>query len=198
MKIHLETDRLVLRQFTDADFENLCDLDSDPEVMRFINGGLPTEPEVIRGQTLPRFFGYYEKDDQFGYWAAIEKGTGQFLGWFHFRPSFDCPEEIELGYRLKQAGWGRGFATEGARALIRKGFVESGVERIVATALAANRASIRAMEKAGLKFEHEFIENRFPGSDRRAVKYSLNRADFVPTGLVQNYGGPGRTGPFVS
>jgi RimJ/RimL family protein N-acetyltransferase len=130
MQVFLETERLVLRRFTEADVDNLFDLDSDPEVMRFLTGGKPTPRDVIGNETLPRFLRYYERLEGFGFWAAIEKSTGEFLGWFEFRPQEGGgPGEVELGYRLKKSAWGRGYATEGSRALIRKGFTELGVQR---------------------------------------------------------------------
>jgi RimJ/RimL family protein N-acetyltransferase len=58
MQVFLETERLVLRRFTEADVDNLFDLDSDPDVMRFLTGGRPTSRDVIRNETLPRFLHY--------------------------------------------------------------------------------------------------------------------------------------------
>jgi len=115
----------VLRRFTEADVEDLFDLDGDPEVMRFLTGGKPTPREVIRDETLSRFLHYYERFEGVGFWAAIEKATGEFLGWFHFRPAEGgSPDEVELGYRLKRSSWGKGYATEGSGAPIHKGFTE--------------------------------------------------------------------------
>ena len=106
---------------------------------------------MIAGEILPRFLQSYERCPGFGYWAAVEKATGEFLGWFSFRPPHaGNPTEVELGYRLRRAAWGQGYATEGARALIHKGFTELGVQRVVATTFAANLASRRVLEKAGL------------------------------------------------
>src|SRR5438477_7566577 len=125
MQVFLETERLVLRRFTEADVDNLCDLDSDPAVMRFLTGGTPTPRDAIRDETLPRFLHHYERCAGYGYWAAIEKSTGDFPGWFEFRPrDGHRPDEVELGCRLRKAAWGQGYATEGSRALIRKGFTE--------------------------------------------------------------------------
>ncbi len=76
MRIFLETDRLVLRRFTEADVDNLVELDSDPDVMRFVNGGRPTPREEIQNDTLPRFLDHYERFAGYGFWAAIEKPTG--------------------------------------------------------------------------------------------------------------------------
>ncbi len=173
----LETEHLILRAFEPGDVDNLLSLDSDPEVMRYLTDGKSSDYDTIRGVTLPRFLECNRQYPGFGYWAALEKPRGEFIGWFHFRP-FDEPVEIELGYRLVKAAWGKGYGTEGARALIRKGFREQGVERVRAKTLAANRASRRVLEKAGLRFESEFIEVQFPGADQRAVWYALDRAGF--------------------
>jgi len=157
MQILMETDRLVLRRFSTADAGNLFDLDSDPEVMRFLSGGTPTPRDVIEHDILPRFLRSYEGLDGFGFWAAIEKATGDFLGWFGLTPPEDAgSNEAELGYRLRRAVWSKGYATEGARALIRKGFTELGVQRVLATTYQDNVASRRVMEKASMTLVRTF------------------------------------------
>jgi RimJ/RimL family protein N-acetyltransferase len=157
MQVYLETERMVLRRFTEADVDFLFELDSDPAVMRYLSGGTPTPREVIEREILPRFLRSYEPLDGFGYWAAVEKGSGEFLGWFGFRPANGTDlNEVHLGYRLRQAAWGRGYATEGARSLIRKGFAELGVQRVVATTYEHNLASRRVMEKAGLRLVRSY------------------------------------------
>ncbi|KWT62771.1 GNAT family acetyltransferase [Streptomyces albus subsp. albus] len=178
----LETDRLVLRPFTADDADRLFALDNDPDVMRFINGGRPTSHEAIEERTLPRLLHDYPCFETRGYWAAQEKGTGVFLGWFEFRPlEDDNPAVAELGYRLNKAAWGRGYATEGARALIDKGFTELAVERVTANTMAVNRASRRVMEKSGLSFLRNFTGDwpeAIPGSEHGEVEYELTRAEW--------------------
>jgi RimJ/RimL family protein N-acetyltransferase len=150
--MYLETERLALRRFTTADAENLFLLDSDPAVMRYLSGGKPTPRHMIEQEVLPRFLRSYERYEGFGVFAAVLKATGEFLGWFGFKPDKDGgADEISLGYRLRQAAWGKGYATEGARALISKGFVELGVRRVYATTYEENLASRRVMEKVGMK-----------------------------------------------
>src|SRR3712207_1452713 len=113
MQVHLETKRLMLRRFTEADVDNLFDLDSDPEVMRFLTGGKSTPRDVIRNETLPKLLHYYECFEGFGFWAAIERSTEQFVGWFEFRPPEGSGiDEVELGYRLRRSAWGKGYATD--------------------------------------------------------------------------------------
>jgi RimJ/RimL family protein N-acetyltransferase len=179
MRVFLETDRLVLRQFTMADADNLVQLDADPDVMRFVTGGIPTSRKEILDEFLPAFLGYYRRYEGYGFWAVIEKETGEFLGWFHFRPRPDAdPGEAELGYRLRKSAWGQGYATEGSRALIRKGFTEHGVQRVVAEAMAVNQASRRVMEKAGLTLVRTFHQPwPYPidGDQFGDVEYALDK-----------------------
>jgi RimJ/RimL family protein N-acetyltransferase len=182
MRVFLETDRLILRQFTEADVDALVELDSDPDVMRFINGGRPTAREEIREDILPAFLAYYERSAGYGFWAAVEKTTGEFLGWFHLRPPGGAgPGEVELGYRLRRSAWGKGYGTEGSRALIDKGFAELGVQRVVAETMAVNLASRRVMEKAGLKLVRTFHQpwpDPIEGDEHGDVEYALSRADW--------------------
>ncbi|CAA9569693.1 MAG: Acetyltransferase, GNAT family [uncultured Thermomicrobiales bacterium] len=192
MHIYLETDCLILRRFTAADLDHLVELDADPEVMRFLTGGTPTPRDVIARDILPAFLAYYARGDRYGFWAAIEKATGAFLGWFHLRPLPGAPDdEPELGYRLRRAAWGRGYGTEGSRALIRKGFTELGVRRVIASTYEHNRASRRVMEKSGLAFvrayrlvpadlaaqdaHHDPAREIWDGDD---VEYALDKADW--------------------
>jgi len=179
MHVFLETERLLLRRFTIADVDNLVALDSDPDVMRYITGGIPTPRTEIEEDSLPAFLSYYERGDQYGFWAVIQKTTGDFLGWFHFRPAQGAdPDVPELGYRLKKVAWGKGYASEGSRALIRRGFAEFGAERVVANAFAANTASRRVMEKVGLTFVRTFCYTSDGVVDEEAVQYELERVDW--------------------
>lgn len=182
MEVFLETERLVLRRFTEDDADNLFDLDGDPEVMRFITGGEPTPRDEIEDDVLPEFLLYYEHFSGFGFWAAIERYTGEFLGWFHFRPpEGGSPDEAELGYRLRKSAWGKGYATEGSRALIRKGFAELGVRRVFAETMAVNLASRRVMEKSGLSYVRTFHEEwpyRIEGEEQGDVEYSLGKDEW--------------------
>ena len=182
MQIFLETERLILRRFTADDADLLVELDSDPEVLRYVTGGPPTPREEIEGDILPHFLRYYERGDRYGFWAAIEKATGEFLGWFHFRPLPGADDdEPELGYRLRRIAQGKGYGTEGSRALIRKGFTDFGVRRVVASAAAANIASRRIMEKCGLTLVRTYritFPDLFGGEEQEDVEYALTRSDW--------------------
>jgi [ribosomal protein S5]-alanine N-acetyltransferase len=185
MKIFLETERLILRQFTEDDADNLLELNSDPEVVRFTpDAGKLQDYTVIQTQILPSFFAHYKQYDGYGVWAVIEKLSQAFIGWFFFRPAVHASyfdpvlaneSDIEIGYRLRKTAWGKGYATEGCKALIFKGFSQLGTQRAIAVALAANVASIRVMEKAGLKLKNRFI---YEVNGQEVVLYALNQNEF--------------------
>ncbi|MGH3309589.1 MAG: GNAT family N-acetyltransferase [Streptomyces sp.] len=183
MHIFLRTERLVLRPFTEADADQLLALDDDPDVMRFINGGRPTSLEAIQAQTVPRLLHDYPCfGGARGYWAAELKAPRTFLGWFEFRPlADDSPAVVELGYRLGKGAWGSGYATEGSRALIHKGFTDLGVERVTANTMTVNTRSRRVMEKAGLSLVRSFTGDwpeAIEGSEHGEVEYVLTRTEW--------------------
>ena len=180
MKIAYETDRLLLREFTDADAPSLYALDSDPDVVRFVGQPPPASVEPYLDAIRGRYRRYYERHPGFGFWAAVERATGSFVGWFHLRPAGDYrfaaeagyrPGDFDLGYRLARAAWGRGYATEVSRLLVRRAFADLGVSRVVACVLSPNVASIRVLEKAGLRRQGEA---RLPGFESPALVYAAS------------------------
>lgn len=191
-QVLLETERLVLRRFREDDVDNLVELDSDPDVMRYLSGGIPTPRDVIESEILPLFLRYDERCPGCGFWAAIERTSGTFIGWFSFRLlDGACPREASLGFRLQRVAWGKGYATEGARALLRLGFAELGVQRVVATTYQDNLASRRVMEKVGMTLARTFritaadlarVDTYHVASgdlwDGDDVEYSLTKADW--------------------
>ncbi|MDG4815775.1 GNAT family N-acetyltransferase [Micromonospora sp. WMMD956] len=180
----LETGRLRLRRFTGADADALTELDADPEVMRYLTGGRPTPAEVVRGELLPRLLAGYDRHPGLGRWAAVDRATGMFLGWF----ALDAPAgaqpvtQAELGYRLRRAAWGRGLATEGSRALLRHAFATVGLARVWAQTMAVNTPSRRVMEKAGLRYVRTFHldwDDPIEGAEHGEVEYELLRAEWA-------------------
>lgn len=176
----LKIERFYLRPVEKGDLELLFDLDSDPEVMRFISKGRPTPRERIEQDHLPRMMSYYRRWPPLGFWAAHLHSTDEFIGWFHLRPDKIEPNEMELGYRLKRSVWGRGLATEGSRWLLDHAFSDWGYDRVCARTLAVNMGSRRVMEKCGLRFEREFFWSaevlpEWSEEERRGVKYSAQR-----------------------
>ena len=161
-----------------ADLALLIQLDSDPAVKRFIDNGAPVDIDDLV-DTLTSWLSYYDRFDGYGFWAAIEQTTQQFVGWFHFRPGEHAGiGETELGYRLRQESWGLGYATEASQALIDKGFTEFAVQRVNAETMAVNLASRRVMEKVGMKLVRSFVADwpvRIPGDEHGDVEYAIDR-----------------------
>ncbi|CAG6395039.1 N-acetyltransferase [Actinacidiphila cocklensis] len=178
---YLETERLALRRFTADDADLLIELDSDTAVMRYLTGGVATAPEIIRERHLPHIIAGYEKwDGDLGLFAAHERDGGAFIGWFCLRPEPGGPrDEAELGYRLRQAYWGRGYATEGSQALLHKGFTGLGLRMIWAATMAVNRGSRNVMGKLGMTLadtiptppDMEMVE----GSEHGGVRYEITK-----------------------
>ncbi|MGC4877050.1 GNAT family N-acetyltransferase [Micromonospora sp. DT43] len=172
------TERLRLRRLTAADVDALVELDSDPEVMRFLTGGVATPRATVRDEQVPRLLAQYERHPGLGRWAALDRAGGDFLGWFALDPSEDGTE-AELGYRLRRSAWGRGLATEGSRALVRYAFDVVGVRRVWAETMAVNERSRRVLAKAGLRHVRTFhlqFDDPIPGTEHGEVEYEL-RAD---------------------
>jgi RimJ/RimL family protein N-acetyltransferase len=183
--ILLQTEHMYLRQFGAQDAPLLFELDSDPEVMRFITKGQATPMRQIEVEILPRLLGYYTQSPPRGCWATHLRATDEFIGWFHLRPDKLQPEEMELGYRLVRRVWGQGLATEGSRALVRRAFTEWNYEKVSARTLSDNLASQRVMQKAGLRFECRFVYPaemipEWSETERQAIKYSLRRVEYPP------------------
>lgn len=177
----LRTARMELRPFTAHDEPLIVALDGDPEVMRYLTGGRPTPPQAVRERALPRLMRRYACLGGLpGFWAAREGGA--FLGWFELRPvRDDSADTVELGYRLRRDAWGRGYATEGARALADLAFTRLGVQRITATTMTVNAGSRRVMEKSGLVYVRTYFGDwpeRIDGSEHGEVEYELTRADW--------------------
>jgi len=186
MHILLETGRLRLRRFTLDDVDRLVELDSDPQVMRYITYGVPTPRSAYETVYLPRWFALYDAEPGQGYFAAELLDTGDFIGWFHLRRDRIEPRYIELGYRLRRSAWGHGHATEGSRALLRHGFATLELDCISARTLLGNLASQRVMQKCGLRESGRFVyaEDVIAGrseAERQAVKYEITRSEWTST-----------------
>jgi len=181
------TARMLLRPMTSADLGWLARLHGDRRVMRFIEDGQPVPAAVVESQTLPAMLREYGGlPEGLGYFAAIERATGEPLGWFGLRPpdsvglrppdpSTAGTSTAELGYRLLPGAWGKGYATEGARALVRSAFADLGLEGVVATTMTVNTASRRVLEKAGLSLVRTFLAvwpGYIEGAEHGDVEYA--------------------------
>jgi RimJ/RimL family protein N-acetyltransferase len=173
----LETSRLVFRELSEAHTQELFEMDNDVEVMRFINGGRPTPWDGFQNRVRTWTASLYEQDPKRTFWAAHRALDDVFVGWFHLRLNPRFGNRLELGYRLRREHWNQGYATEGSRALLERGFGELGAAEIIAVTLERNTRSRRVMEKLGMEVEEFFIypEDLLPfwtEQERRAVLYS--------------------------
>ncbi len=153
----LETKRLRLRRLAPSDLDPLVELDADPEVMRYLNGGVPTPRAILRNEILPRLLGSHARFPHAGFWAVTSPTDGTFLGWvgLEARPS-EGRLEADLGYRFRSEVWHRGYATEAARPLIDRFFREIDGHRVYATTYEGNLASRRVAEKLGMTLVRRF------------------------------------------
>ncbi|MBZ5724558.1 MAG: GNAT family N-acetyltransferase [Acidobacteriia bacterium] len=166
----LETSRLLLDAWQGSDWEDLRPIATDVEVMRYISGGVPWSDGQIQDFVNRQAKLFAERG--FCRWRLTEKASGEFIGFcgVGFWQTFPEPE---IGWWLARKWWGRGLATEAARAALRDAFERVRLERIVSVAMAGNTASTRIMEKLGLEFDGEF-ENE----GVRLVRYAIDRAGY--------------------
>jgi RimJ/RimL family protein N-acetyltransferase len=167
----LETERLRLEPMTVEHTELLVDLDSDPEVMRYINGGKATSRAEV--EAIVRAHHGYR-------WTAFLRADGDFVGWFGMRPA--GPWTYDLGYRLRRAHWGAGLATEGSRLLIDLAFTELGAVRVRADTMTVNERSRRVMAACGLRYARTFHlewDEPIEGTEQGDVEYELLRGEYV-------------------
>ena len=150
----IETERLVLRELTDEDHERLFGMYQDAEVNRFI-GGPPPPPEEYRRrvrETWPRYY----RTHGFGLWGAVRKEDGELLGRIGLlSQEIDGVHEVEVGYALGREGWGKGYATEAARASRDWAFRNLAVDHLISIIAPANESSVRVAERNGMTFWKE-------------------------------------------
>jgi RimJ/RimL family protein N-acetyltransferase len=144
----LQTLRLDLRVLVPSDADDLWRLNQDPRVMRYINGGKPSTRAEI-AMAMRRILRIYRRYPGLGTWHASRRDTGAFIGWFTLK-YVPRTVEVEVGYRFRRDAWGRGFATEGARELVRYGFDDVGLHRIIGLTHPDNAASQNVLMKCGL------------------------------------------------
>ena len=150
MKVILETDRLLLREYVEEDAEAFFKLNTDPEVLRFVPDKQLTNVEQARQILIDHPIADYQKQG-FGRGACILKSTGGNIGFAGLKYLEELGE-VDVAYRLMPAYWGQGLATEVALASVRYGFAELGLKQIIGLVMPKNIASVRVLEKTGLRY----------------------------------------------
>ena len=164
MKIFVETERLLLRELLPSDEDGLFELDSDSEVHRYL-GNNPIK-QIEEARRAIEFIRQQYLENGIGRWAIIEKGTNSFVGWsglkFVREKTNNHINYYDLGYRLIKRYWGKGYATESARASLDFGFEQLKLKDIYAMADVNNVASRKVLERVGLTFIETFDLDSIP------------------------------------
>ncbi|GAA0720207.1 GNAT family N-acetyltransferase [Aquimarina litoralis] len=149
MKHIAETGRLILREFINEDAQDFFDLNSDPDVLKFTG-----DEAFAKIEDAVIFLKNYQERQYrslgYGRWAVILKNTNQFIGWCGLKKNEE--DLIDLGFRFYKDQWNKGYATEAAKATLTYGFHELQLHEIIGRATQENSASIRVLEKIGMKF----------------------------------------------
>jgi RimJ/RimL family protein N-acetyltransferase len=178
----LRTERLELVPLADDHLELEVELDSDPEVLRYLYGRARTRMEVE--QSHRRRISSAEEVPGLGFWVGFVRGA--FVGWWILQPPNgpDQPKvqgEADLGYRLLRRCWRQGLASEGARELLRYGFDDLGLSRIFAQTMAVNVGSRAVMTSIGMTYVRGFtgdFDEPLPGSEEGEVEYAISRREW--------------------
>jgi ribosomal-protein-alanine N-acetyltransferase len=175
MKVHIETDTLIIRELEVSDAEGMFELDSDPEVHEFL-GKNPIKTIDEAHEAIAYIRKQYTSNG-IGRWAIIDKKTEDFIGWTGLKYEKALRKEFnyyDLGYRLRKKYWGNGIATETAIASLKYGFEKLNLKAIGAAAEVNHAASNKILKKIGLKFIETF--------DYEGVThnwYTLSKTDWV-------------------
>lgn len=181
MKI-IETDRLILRTWKEQDIDAMALIDQDPKVCEFLPG-IGNRDATEAG--VRRIIQHYEKHG-FCLYAVELKSTHQFIGWIGLSiPSFEAhfTPAVEIGWRLNSQHWNKGYATEGAKAVLYYAFTKLNLNEIVSFTTVNNTASRRIMEKIGMHhneqddFDHPKLDKAHPLC--RHVLYRISKSEYL-------------------
>lgn len=172
MTLILETERLILREWTMDDADALFAVVGDAEVMKWVEDGKPWASIEVAREWLRGVVENYRKRG-YSRWAVVEKEGGRVVGSCGFAP-LPWSGEIDFGYLLVRDRWGRGYATEVGRAALLYGFGRLGFVEVVASIAPENAASRRVIEKLG--FVYRGLEHQ-PGDSEESEIYVLANPD---------------------
>lgn len=159
MQLALETPRLLLRPLAESDADGMFELDSDPEVHKYL-GNKPIKT-LQEAKDVISFIHRQYTDNGIGRYAVIEKVSGNFIGWSGLKFMTTIvngkTHYYDLGYRLIPSYWGKGYATESAIAWRDHAFSSMNIEKLFGTANVENAASNRILQKTGLQFVEQYF-----------------------------------------
>lgn len=172
----IKTARLLLRQWKQEDFQPFSEMSLDERVMEFFPSPLDAKESEAVASTCQALI----KERGWGFWAVELNENKKFIGFIGLHiPTADLPFSpcVEVGWRLAHPYWGKGYATEGAKATLRFGFSALGLKEIVAFTSVLNKKSINVMLKSGMERPEEFNHPDIPSNHRLYphVVYRLSR-----------------------
>ncbi len=176
--MHIQnSERLKFSLMDSDDIQALWQIDQDPAVMKYLNGGTPTSMEQVKAVFIPRMEKYRCSDKGWGIWQVSDKQNDQYLGWVLVRPMAFFTQspnykDLELGWRFFQKSWGKGYATEAAIAIKNAVTKDTDVTYVSALAVADNLGSIGVMKKMGMAFVRAYL-HKDPLGDFDAVHYQM-------------------------
>jgi RimJ/RimL family protein N-acetyltransferase len=181
----LHTSRLTLVPLAEHHLDHEVELDSDPEVMRYLGNGTARGRAEVERYHRHRLAAA-NLVPGLGFWAGFTKDD-QFVGWWILEPPTRADQgpvagQAELGYRLLRRYWRQGLASEGARELLRHGFTKLGLRRIFAETMAVNEASRATMAAVGMQYVRTFPadwEEPIPGSEHGEVEYAISLDEWL-------------------
>ena len=174
MKIHIETERLILRDFEESDVQNIFDLDSDPEVHQYL-GNHPME-SLEEAENIVTSVRKQYIENGMGRWAVVDKATNEFIGWSGLKLEKEVRPipYYDLGYRFKKKFWGQGIATETAEESLKYGFTRLNLPEIHAGADINNTASNKVLKNIGLTLLETFDYEGMPHN-----WYGINKSEWI-------------------
>lgn len=181
MQFYLETERLILRDLLETDVDGIYELDSDPVVHKYLgNNPIKSKEKAIE---IIQFVQQQYKNLGVGRFAAIEKSSGDFIGWSGLKLNTGEKESLngktefyDIGYRLIPRYWGNGYATESSLKIVGFGFNKLNIETMCGAAEIDNIASNKVLKKIGLKFINEFTYD-----NTKCNWYELNKEEYGKT-----------------
>lgn len=180
----LQTDRIRLVPLSEEHLEYEVELDSDPEVMRYLGSGRARTREEVEA-LHPGRLAVAQRAPGLGFWAGFVDGA--FVGWWILEPPARPDQgpvegQAELGYRLLCRRWRQGLGSEGARELLRHGFADLGLNRVFAETMAVNAASRATMSAIGMQHVRTFhrdFDEPLPGTELGEVEYAITREQWL-------------------
>jgi RimJ/RimL family protein N-acetyltransferase len=180
--VTLETERLTLRMLRPSDFDAYAEMCADPEIMRYLGDGRPLD-RPLAWRNMAMLVGHWALRG-YGHWAAEERASGEFVG----RIGFWNPEGwpgFELGWTLRRSFWGRGYATEGARAALQFAFTRLEQPHVISLIQPENAPSIRVAQRLG-ESQHDAVEVM----GKSALVYRITREEWEAASQTLEQTGP--------